>query len=238
MLWSVVCGENRVPWQTLKDLFVKQLVLFTVLNTITAGVQLYRRWHWSEADRDAIYVAVSLVYSMLPLGAYSMYKNNAGAFSAFVTYGCFISSARVAYLVLTVIMVALSCQQQQRLFQGCQAAVPVLGCLNDDSCTRSDLDKYNSFANKSCDAWGTNECSSMPLTYTTLGFAPYRILFLLIDVLTAYFPLYTAYLLLLRLENKFFISAMKNDTESQGTPGQLKRVVNRKSHGEGDRLLE
>ena len=200
MLWlNVTFGKERHEAPVLKKLLFQQLIIFTIINTCVQLLKLFVRAH-NDAEVNAAVVSIALIWSTLPLGFYGVTSNNRGALSAYVMYGMLVAGCRITYLVVTVTTVSMSCQYSQRALQGCRQAD--LSCLDHSNCSHIDIKNYNDHrlpGSPFCEAWGNNLCPHVLWTQDTFGFATYRIILLLLDTLTGYFPLYLAHLYLLRI---------------------------------------
>eukprot|EP01059_Diplonema_ambulator_P031512 TRINITY_DN5802_c0_g1_i1.p1 TRINITY_DN5802_c0_g1~~TRINITY_DN5802_c0_g1_i1.p1 ORF type:complete len:322 (+),score=92.61 TRINITY_DN5802_c0_g1_i1:117-968(+) len=204
LFMKVLFSSPRASLLDMRRLLMMQLFIFTFLNSCNAGYKFILGIHHNVNEKNAIIVSLCLVWSMIPPGVYALYYNNRGMLSVYIMYGMFVGCARVAYLVIAITMMAVSCQFEQVEFNGCKEASVELLCLQNSTCHRHDITAYNDLhPDHHCLAWGTDDCDTAPLTQNSLGFEWYRVSVLIVDIFTAYVPLYLAYLYLLRLEGLY-----------------------------------
>ncbi|KAJ9464331.1 hypothetical protein DIPPA_02514 [Diplonema papillatum] len=195
---KVLASTKQSTLEDLRKLLLAQLVFFTSLNTMFAGFKLVKHNHHNIPERNMILVSVALVWSLVPLAFWAMKTQNRGLLALYAIFGVWVGCGRVAYIVASICLTAASCQFEQISFGGCSGTP--LTCLEYSTCTSGDIDAYNQYATVPCLAWGSDQCANVPETQTTMGFGFFRIVMLLVDIVTGYMPLYVACLLLCRIE--------------------------------------
>ena len=186
--------------EELRGFLKVQLVMFSIMNTITSIISLVQEN--TSIEEGAIVASLVLLWASFPIGMWGIYKENGGMTALYIIFGILCGIVRVVMSLIAAAVVAVSCQAEQMSFKGCFQALDSLSCLRYSNCTSDIIKDYNTISNSTikCDAWGTDECSHAPSTTATFVTTDGRTILLVMNVFTACVPVYMAFLYFTRKE--------------------------------------